>query len=60
MIAGDLIQSEIPVLHLSDHISTALNFFDDYKLSQIPVLGPKGFLGLINEDIVLDLSLIHI
>ena len=54
MIAGDLIQSEIPVLHLSDHISTALNFFDDYKLSQIPVLGPKGFLGLINEDIVLD------
>mgnify|MGYP006141199357 FL=1 len=54
MIAGDLIQSEIPVLHLSDHVSTALNFFDDYKLSQIPVLGPKGFLGLIDEDIVLD------
>lgn len=54
MLAGDLIQSEIPVLHLSDHVSTALNFFDDYKLSQIPVLGPKGFLGLIDEDIVLD------
>lgn len=54
MIAGDLIQSEIPVLHLSDHVSTALKLFDDYKLSQIPVLGPNGFLGLINEEIVLD------
>lgn len=54
MLAGDLIQSEIPVLHLSDHVSTALNFFDDYKLSQIPVLGPKGFLGLIQEEQVLD------
>lgn len=54
MLAGDLIQGDIPVLHLSDHVSTALNFFDDYKLNQIPVLGPKGFLGLIEEESVLD------
>jgi len=57
MIAVDLIQSEIPMLHLSDHVSTALNFFDDYKLSQIPVFGPEGFLGLIDEEVVLDAPL---
>jgi len=59
MTAGELIQSEIPVLHLSDHVSTALNFFDDYKLSQIPVLGPNGFLGLLDEEVVLDAALNH-
>ena len=57
MIAGDFIQSEIPMLHLSDHVSTALNFFDDYKLNQIPVLGPEGFLGLIDEEVVLNAPL---
>ncbi|MFL2563776.1 MAG: hypothetical protein ACJ0QR_01020 [Flavobacteriales bacterium] len=38
MIAVDLIQDDIPVLNLSDDISTAVTFFDDYKLYQIPVL----------------------
>ena len=37
MIAVDLIQDNIPLLNLSDDISTAVTF-DDYKLPQIPVL----------------------
>lgn len=54
MIVRNLIHSEVPTLRLLDHVSTALNFFDDYKLTQIPVIGPEGFLGLIDEEVILN------
>jgi predicted transcriptional regulator len=54
MIALDLIQDDIPVLNLSDDISTAVTFFDDYKLHQIPVFGESKFLGLIDEGVILN------
>lgn len=54
MIAVDLIQDDIPVLNLSDDISTAVTFFDDYKLHQIPVFGESKFLGLIDEGVILN------
>ena len=54
MIAVDLIQDDIPLLNLSDDISTAVTFFDDYKLHQIPVFGESKFLGLIDEEVILN------
>lgn len=54
MIALDLIQDDIPVLNLSDDISTARDFFNDYKLLQIPVCESSKFIGLIDEDLVLN------
>ncbi len=54
MIAVDLIQDDIPVLNLSDDISTAVTFFDDYNLNQIPVFGASEFIGLIDEEVVLN------
>ena len=54
MIAVDLIHDDIPLLNLSDDISTAVTFFDDYKLHQIPVFEASKFLGLIDEEIVLN------
>lgn len=53
MIVGELIQTQTPILHLSDSTSTALSFFDDYKLVQIPVFGENEFIGLLDEDTVL-------
>ncbi|MEZ7838352.1 MAG: hypothetical protein QMC03_02300 [Flavobacteriales bacterium] len=53
MIASELIQSQVPVLRLSDTIKTALNYFEEYKLLQIPVIGPKGYMGLLEEEIAL-------
>jgi len=50
----DLLKNEIPPVHLSDLISTALNFLDYHKSRQIPVVGSEGFLGLIDEDALLD------
>ena len=50
MIASDLIQSQIPVLRLTDTIKTALSFLEEYKLSQVPVIGPKGYIGLLEEE----------
>ena len=54
MIAVDLIQDDIPLLNLSDDISTAITFFDDYKLHQIPVFEESKLLGLIDEEVVLN------
>ena len=54
MFVRDLLKNEIPHLLLSDSISTAIYFFDQHKLKQIPVLGPEGFVGLIDEDSLLD------
>jgi len=54
MIAVDLIQDDIPVLNLSDDISTAVTFFDDYNLNQIPVFGASELIGLIDEEVVLN------
>ena len=54
MIAVDLIRDDIPLLNLSDDISTAVSFFDDYKLHQIPVFGKSKFLGLIDEVVILN------
>ena len=54
MIAVDLIQDDIPLLNVSDDISTAVTLFDDYKLHQIPVFGASKFLGLIDEEVILN------
>jgi predicted transcriptional regulator len=56
MFVRDLLKNEIPYLILSDLVSTAIYFFDHHKLKQIPVLESKYFLGLINEDSLLDAS----
>jgi len=56
MIASELIQSEIPVLYLSDSIKAALHYFEEYKLLQVPVIGPKGYVGLLEEETALDQS----
>ncbi|MDA7787296.1 CBS domain-containing protein [bacterium] len=56
MIASELIQTQIPVLNLSDNIQTALNYFEEYKLYQIPVVGPNGYVGLFEEDTALGAS----
>jgi len=54
MIAVDLIQDDIPLLNLSDDISTAITFFDDYKLHQIPVFKESKLLGLIDKVVILN------
>lgn len=54
MNVADLLKNEIPHLYLSDLISTAVKLFDHHKLRQIPVLGSEGFLGLIDEESILD------
>ncbi|MEJ6711820.1 MAG: CBS domain-containing protein [Flavobacteriales bacterium] len=53
MIASELIQTQIPVLNLSDTIKVALNYFEEHKMYQIPVIGPNGYVGLLEEDAAL-------
>jgi len=56
MIAVDLIQDDIPLLNLSDDISTAIIFFNKSKLDQIPVFNSSKFLGLIDKKVVINAS----
>ena len=53
MIASELIQTQIPVLNLTDTIEVALNYFEEHKMYQIPVIGPNGYVGLLEEDAAL-------
>jgi predicted transcriptional regulator len=54
MLAIDLISDEIPPLKDSDTGRTALNWMEDFKLSNLPIVKGQNFLGMISEDDILD------
>jgi CBS domain-containing protein len=56
MIAIDLISDEIPPIKTSDTGSLALQYMEDFKLKEIPIVNNSVFLGLITEDDIYDLD----
>lgn len=50
MIARQLITDEIMPLKTSDSGKTALSWMDEYKVSHLPIVNNKVFLGLISEQ----------
>lgn len=50
MIAKDLLSKEILPLTLSDTGVTALHWFDEFKVSHIPVVNGLEFCGLVSEE----------
>jgi len=54
MLAIDLISEEIPPLKDSDSGRTALSWMEDFKLSNLPIVRGQNYLGMINEEDVLD------
>ncbi len=56
MLAKDLISDTIPALHTSDSGIIALNWMEIFKISHLPIVNNKEFLGLISEADIYDLN----
>ncbi|HEY9082695.1 MAG: hypothetical protein VR77_05400 [Flavobacteriales bacterium BRH_c54] len=56
MIASQLITYEIPPLKLSDKGSRALDWMEEFKVTDLPVVNNGEYLGMIEETQLLDRS----
>jgi len=54
MIARDLISKVVPPLRPGDDADRALLWMDDFKVSHLPVVDGKSFIGLISEADIMD------
>ncbi|MFO8236321.1 MAG: CBS domain-containing protein [Bacteroidales bacterium] len=56
MIAKDIISEEMPSVRTSDTGLEALNWMTFFKVSHIPIVNNKFFLGLLSENDIYDLN----
>jgi acetoin utilization protein AcuB len=54
MLTVELINQNIPRLHLQDTVGKALQLINDYKLTHLPVVADDKLLGLLSEEDLLD------
>ena len=57
MLAKDLITDEIPPLKTSDTGLMAINWMDEFKVAQLPIVDKHEYLGLISDTDILDLNI---
>ncbi len=58
MIAKQLISDVIPSLRLTDDGQKALNWMEIFRISHLPVVDDREYIGLISDKAVYDLNLI--
>lgn len=56
MIASELISEIVPAIHKDDKASDALNWMDIFKITHLPIVNNKEYLGLISELDIFDLN----
>ena len=54
MIASELISYDIPPLNLSDTGNKALDWMEEFKTTELPIVNEGKYLGLISESNLLD------
>jgi len=52
MIAEELINQMIPALKKTDSLSKAMQWMEELKIHQIPVVEDEQYLGLLSEDLI--------
>lgn len=57
MYAKDIISEEIPALRTSDSGATAINWMEIFRVSHLPIVNSKEFLGLISDTDIYDLNM---
>jgi acetoin utilization protein AcuB len=57
MLAKDLISDVIPALKTSDSGQKALYWMDIFRISHLPIVNNKDFLGLISDKDIYDLNM---
>lgn len=56
MLNKDLISASLPTLSLTDTVFQALQLMTDYHVSHLPVITDEKYLGLVNEDQLLNIE----
>ena len=56
MLTAQLINQNIPQLKLQDTVAKAKLLINDFKLTHLPVVAEKKYLGLISEEDLLDID----
>ena len=56
MLTAQLINNSIPQLQLDDTVGKAKQLINDFKLTHLPIVSDKKFLGLISEEELLDID----
>lgn len=57
MVAKEMLSDVIPILKTSDSGISALNWMDVFKVSHLPIVNDKEFLGLVSENDIFDLNM---
>ena len=56
MLASSLINPMIPVLKLTDSVSMALDWMDEFNVKQLVVVDSGIYQGIVSEDILFDIT----
>ncbi|MEW6467482.1 MAG: CBS domain-containing protein [Bacteroidota bacterium] len=56
MLSVDLITDEIPPLKVTDTVAKALSWMEEFRVSHLPVVEKREFLGLVTDTELLDLN----
>jgi predicted transcriptional regulator len=56
LLNKDLISASVPVLSLNDSVYQALQLMTDYHLGHLPVISDDKFIGLVDEDQLLNIE----
>jgi acetoin utilization protein AcuB len=56
MTSKELITEEVPPLKITDSGSKALRWMDEFKVSHLPVIKGKTFVGIISDTDIFDLN----
>ncbi len=56
MLASEIVITEIPSLTVSDSIAQAIEWMDEFKVTQLAVVDDYKFLGIINENYLLNID----
>ncbi len=54
MLVSQIIETNFPLLHLTDKVSFALHLMDDYNVQHLAVVAEEKLTGIISKDILLE------
>lgn len=54
MLAKDFINPMLPVLKSTDTVGEAMNWMEEYRIGQLPLIHEQEYQGLISQDILMD------
>lgn len=59
MLAKDIVSENIPPLKITDKGDKAIEWMYEFKLSHLPLVDNKKYIGLVSEDDILDFNNTH-